>query len=189
MWILHIKKVLPSSAALSDVSLTIEDGSYTALVGHTGSGKSTILQLLNGLLVPSQGGVGFWYLNPSTSKNKIFVKLENRLAWYFSLWKSDFWRNGFEGRCFWTAKFWSFWRRCCEDCAWKLALVGVDDHFDRSPFELSGDKWDVLPLQAYCHGASYISLRWANSWSRSSREKSWWPCSKNSTSQGWPSSW
>ena len=40
-----------ASTALSDVSLTIEDGSYTALIGHTGSGKSTILQLLNGLLV------------------------------------------------------------------------------------------------------------------------------------------
>ena len=39
-----------ASAALSDVSLTIEDGSYTAIIGHTGSGKSTILQLLNGLL-------------------------------------------------------------------------------------------------------------------------------------------
>ena len=44
---------------MSDVSLTIEDGSYTALIGHTGSGKSTILQLLNGLLVPSQGVCGF----------------------------------------------------------------------------------------------------------------------------------
>ena len=32
-----------ASTALSDVSLTIEDGSYTALIGHTGSGKSTIL--------------------------------------------------------------------------------------------------------------------------------------------------
>ena len=46
-----------ASTALSDVSLTIEDGSYTALIGHTGSGKSTILQLLDGLLVPSQGSV------------------------------------------------------------------------------------------------------------------------------------
>ena len=77
-----------ASTALSDVSLTIEDGSYTALIGHTGSGKSTILQLLNGLLVPSQGSVRvFDTLITSTSKIKIFVKLENRLAWYFSLLK------------------------------------------------------------------------------------------------------
>ena len=46
-----------ASAALSDVNLSIEDGSYTAIIGHTGSGKSTILQLLNGLLVPTKGSV------------------------------------------------------------------------------------------------------------------------------------
>ena len=73
-----------ASTALTDVSLTIEDGSYTALIGHTGSGKSTILQLLNGLLVPSQGSVRvFDTLITSTSKIKIFVKLENRLALVF----------------------------------------------------------------------------------------------------------
>ena len=43
--------------ALFEVNLEIKDGSYTALVGHTGSGKSTILQLLNGLLVPTEGSV------------------------------------------------------------------------------------------------------------------------------------
>ena len=85
-----------ASTALSDVSLTIEDGSYTALIGHTGSGKSTILQLLNGLLVPSQGSVRvFDTLITSTSKNKIFVKLENRLAWYFSLLKIRFLKKRF----------------------------------------------------------------------------------------------
>ena len=80
-----------ASTALSDVSLTIEDGSYTALIGHTGSGKSTILQLLNGLLVQVKGSVRvFDTLITSTSKIKIFVKLENRLAWYFSLPKIRF---------------------------------------------------------------------------------------------------
>ena len=64
---------------------------YTALIGHTGSGKSTILQLLNGLLVPSQGSVRvFDTLITSNSKIKIFVKLENRLAWYFNLLKIRF---------------------------------------------------------------------------------------------------
>ena len=43
--------------ALADVSLTIEEGSFTALAGHTGSGKSTLVQHLNGLLQPDRGKV------------------------------------------------------------------------------------------------------------------------------------
>lgn len=43
--------------ALDDVSLTIEKGEYIALIGHTGSGKSTLVQHLNGLLKPELGKV------------------------------------------------------------------------------------------------------------------------------------
>ena len=43
--------------ALRDVSLTIVDGSLTAIAGHTGSGKSTLVQHLNGLLNPTKGKV------------------------------------------------------------------------------------------------------------------------------------
>ncbi|MBQ3816558.1 MAG: energy-coupling factor transporter ATPase, partial [Clostridia bacterium] len=43
--------------ALSSVSLTIEEGSFTGIIGHTGSGKSTFLQHLNGLLLPTEGTV------------------------------------------------------------------------------------------------------------------------------------
>ncbi len=43
--------------ALRDVSLTIADGSLTAIAGHTGSGKSTLVQHLNGILHPTQGEV------------------------------------------------------------------------------------------------------------------------------------
>ena len=41
--------------ALDNVNLTIEDGEFLALIGHTGSGKSTLIQHLNGLLEPSSG--------------------------------------------------------------------------------------------------------------------------------------
>ncbi|ANU26774.1 energy-coupling factor ABC transporter ATP-binding protein [Planococcus versutus] len=43
--------------ALTDVSLHIPEGSYTAIIGHTGSGKSTVLQHLNALLKPTEGSV------------------------------------------------------------------------------------------------------------------------------------
>lgn len=43
--------------ALDDVNLYIEDGEFIALIGHTGSGKSTLIQHLNGLLEPSSGKI------------------------------------------------------------------------------------------------------------------------------------
>ncbi|MBE6574810.1 MAG: energy-coupling factor transporter ATPase [Ruminococcaceae bacterium] len=51
--------------ALDDVSLTIRGGTVTGLIGHTGSGKSTLVQLLNGLNRPTEGrvlmdGVDIW---------------------------------------------------------------------------------------------------------------------------------
>ena len=46
-----------STVALNDVSFTIEDGEFVGIIGHTGSGKSTLVQHLNGLLKPSSGQV------------------------------------------------------------------------------------------------------------------------------------
>ena len=46
--------------ALSDVSFEIEKGEFIGIIGHTGSGKSTLVQLLNGLLKPTDGRI---YLN------------------------------------------------------------------------------------------------------------------------------
>ena len=43
--------------ALDNVNLTIEDGEFLALIGHTGSGKYTLIQHLNGLLEPSSGRI------------------------------------------------------------------------------------------------------------------------------------
>ena len=46
-----------TKAALTDISLRIEDGEFLGLIGHTGSGKSTLVQQLNGLLQPNSGSV------------------------------------------------------------------------------------------------------------------------------------
>ena len=43
--------------AINDVSFAIQDGEYIGLLGHTGSGKSTLVQLLTGLLTPQSGSV------------------------------------------------------------------------------------------------------------------------------------
>ena len=45
------------TVALNDVSFRIDDGEFVGIIGHTGSGKSTLVQHLNGLLKPSSGQV------------------------------------------------------------------------------------------------------------------------------------
>ncbi len=58
----HIPGAVP---ALNDVSIEVESGGITGLIGHTGSGKSTLVQMLNGLLKPDSGtvlldGIDIW---------------------------------------------------------------------------------------------------------------------------------
>ncbi|HCO04506.1 MAG TPA: energy-coupling factor ABC transporter ATP-binding protein, partial [Enterococcus faecalis] len=59
--------------ALFDINLTIQDGSYTAIVGHTGSGKSTLLQHLNALVKPTKGQVtiGERVITPETDNKNL----------------------------------------------------------------------------------------------------------------------
>lgn len=54
---IYMPKTPFEKKALDDVNLTIEDGEFLALIGHTGSGKSTLIQHLNGLLEASSGKI------------------------------------------------------------------------------------------------------------------------------------
>ncbi|ORO95942.1 energy-coupling factor transporter ATPase [Streptococcus mitis] len=130
-----------ASTALSDVSLTIEDGSYTALIGHTGSGKSTILQLLNGLLVPSQGSVRvFDTLITSTSKNKDIRQIRKQVGLVFQFAENQiFEETVLKDVAFGPQNFGVSEEDAEQIAREKLDLVGIDESlFNRSPFELSG---------------------------------------------------
>ena len=130
-----------ASTALSDVSLTIEDGSYTALIGHTGSGKSTILQLLNGLLVPSQGSVRvFDTLITSTSKNKDIRQIRKQVGLVFQFAENQiFEETVLKDVAFGPQNFGVSEEDAEQIAREKLALVGIDESlYNRSPFELSG---------------------------------------------------
>lgn len=130
-----------ASAALSDVSLTIEDGSYTALIGHTGSGKSTILQLLNGLLVPSQGSVRvFDTFITSTSKNKDIRQIRKQVGLVFQFAENQiFEETVLKDVAFGPQNFGVSEEDAEKIAREKLALVGIDESLlNRSPFELSG---------------------------------------------------
>ena len=130
-----------ASAALSDVSLTIEDGSYTAIIGHTGSGKSTILQLLNGLLVPTEGSVRvFDTLITPTSVNKEIRQIRKQVGLVFQFAENQiFEETVLKDVAFGPQNFGVSVEEAEAIARGKLALVGIDESlFERSPFELSG---------------------------------------------------
>ena len=130
-----------ASVALSDVSLTIEDGSYTAIIGHTGSGKSTILQLLNGLLVPTAGSVRvFDTLITSTSVNKQIRQIRKQVGLVFQFAENQiFEETVLKDVAFGPQNFGVSVEEAEVIAREKLALVGIDESlFERSPFELSG---------------------------------------------------
>ena len=130
-----------ASAALSDVSLTIEDGSYTAIIGHTGSGKSTILQLLNGLLVPTMGSVRvFDTLITSTSINKQIRQIRKQVGLVFQFAENQiFEETVLKDVAFGPQNFGVSVEEAEAIAREKLDLVGIDESlFERSPFELSG---------------------------------------------------
>ena len=130
-----------SSSALADVSLTIEDGSYTALIGHTGSGKSTILQLLNGLLVPSKGSVRvFDTVITPTSTNKEIRQIRKQVGLVFQFAENQiFEETVLKDVAFGPQNFGVSEEEAKKIAREKLALVGIDESlFERSPFELSG---------------------------------------------------
>ena len=130
-----------ASAALSDVSLSIEDGSYTAIIGHTGSGKSTILQLLNGLLVPTKGSVRvFDTLITSTSVNKQIRQIRKQVGLVFQFAENQiFEETVLKDVAFGPQNFGVSVEDAEAIAREKLDLVGIDESlFERSPFELSG---------------------------------------------------
>lgn len=60
--------------ALSGVSFSIEEGEFVALVGHNGSGKSTVARLMNGLLTPTKGAVTVDGLTTADKKNLFDIR-------------------------------------------------------------------------------------------------------------------
>ncbi|AGB18142.1 energy-coupling factor transporter ATPase [Thermoanaerobacterium thermosaccharolyticum] len=64
------------SEALKDVSFTIEDNEFVGIIGHTGSGKSTLIQHLNGLLKPTSGRITINGIDITSTKNLKDIRRE-----------------------------------------------------------------------------------------------------------------
>jgi energy-coupling factor transport system ATP-binding protein len=137
---LEYDKNLPNySKALDDVNLVINEGDFIGIAGHTGSGKSTLIQLMNGLLKPTSGNVYF-------EGEDIFEKgydrkaLRGKVGLLFQYPEHQlFAETVFEDVCFGPLNI-GFDRKAAELSAYDaLKSVGMPDElFYQSPFNMSG---------------------------------------------------
>ena len=126
-------------AALKDINLVIPDGQFIGLIGHTGSGKSTLVQHLNGLLAPTSGSV---YFNGADIHEKDFDKkeLRSKVGLVFQYPEHQLFEiDVFSDVCF-GPKNLGLEKKEVELRAYAaLKQVGIEDeYFYQSPFDLSG---------------------------------------------------
>ena len=125
--------------AVDNVNLDIYPGEYIGLIGHTGSGKSTMIQLLNGLERPTEGSVCF-------EGEDIFGEKYNRRQLRYNVGlvfqypdHQLFETTVFQDVCYGPKNQGLTGDELKERAEWALRLVGVDPaQWQTSPFELSG---------------------------------------------------
>lgn len=125
--------------ALNNVSLVIPDGQFIGLIGHTGSGKSTLVQHLNGLMKATSGNI---YFNGEDIDAHDFDKkmLRSKVGLVFQYPEHQLFETDvFSDVCF-GPKNLGLSKKEIELRAYEaLKLVGLeDDYFYQSPFDLSG---------------------------------------------------
>lgn len=126
-------------AALKDINLVIPDGQFIGLIGHTGSGKSTLVQHLNGLLKPTGGNI---YYNGADIHDGGFDKkeLRSKVGLVFQYPEHQLFEiDVFTDVCF-GPKNLGLGKKETELRAYAaLKQVGLEDeYFYQSPFDLSG---------------------------------------------------
>ena len=127
--------------ALHDVSFSIEDGSYVAIIGHTGSGKSTILQHLNALLKPTEGLVELGDKTiDSTTGNKDLKPLRKKVGIVFQFPEAQLFEETVEKDiAFGPKNFGVSEEEALNIAAEVIQTVGLPaDVLKKSPFDLSG---------------------------------------------------
>ncbi|MCQ2542249.1 MAG: energy-coupling factor transporter ATPase [Lachnospiraceae bacterium] len=125
--------------ALDDVNLVINEGDFIGLLGHTGSGKSTLVQLLTALLEPTSGTI---YFEGEDVFDKSYDrrKLRSKVGLVFQYPEHQlFEENVFEDVCFGPRNL-GLDRKSVELRAYEaLKKVGMPDElFYQSPFDMSG---------------------------------------------------
>lgn len=125
--------------ALRDISLVIPDGQFIGLIGHTGSGKSTLVQHLNGLIKPTSGAI---YYNGQDIHDGDYDKrkLRSKVGLVFQYPEHQLFEiDVFKDVCFGPKNLGLSQKETELRAYAALKQVGLgDEYFYQSPFDLSG---------------------------------------------------
>lgn len=127
------------TAAIKKINLEISKGEFVAIIGHTGSGKSTLIQHFNGLEMPTEGTV---YYDGQDISNKDFDLrgLRCKVGLVFQYPEHQLFEESvIKDVCFGPKNKGLSKEECLKKAKEALELVGVrEELYDKSPFELSG---------------------------------------------------
>ena len=130
-----------SHAALKGIDLSIPEGKVTAIIGQTGSGKSTLVQHLNGLLIPTAGTLDIcgFHIQPLL-KIKDVKQLRKEVGLVFQFPEYQLFEETIgKDIAFGPKNFGTSEEDASQLVKKVLPVVGLDESYlDRSPFDLSG---------------------------------------------------
>ena len=138
-----------SRTAIEDVNIAIKKGEFIGLIGHTGSGKSTLIQQLNGLLRPTSGtvllnGKDIWEKKKEIRKVRFQVGMVFQYPEYQLFEDTVIKDIGFGPRNMGLSQ-----DEVNQRVMQAVDFVGLDHALlEKSPFDLSGGENAVRPLQA-----------------------------------------
>ena len=128
--------------ALTNVDLEIEKGTFCAIIGETGSGKTTLVQHLNALLLPTSGEVEVdeFRVCANKNENKNLKQLRKKVGLVFQFPEYQLFEETIaKDVCFGPLNFGMSVEEAFAKCKEVLRIVGLDEtYLERNPFELSG---------------------------------------------------
>ena len=137
---IYMEKTPYEKMALDDVSLTIEEGSFTAIAGHTGSGKSTLMQHINGLLTPDKGMVHIDGIDIN-KKNKVAFTARRSVGLVFQYPEQQLFEETVAKDIAFGPKNFGLSEDEIKERvkdAMEFVELDYDEYKNKSPFELSG---------------------------------------------------
>lgn len=138
----YSKKTPYEKVSLNDISVTINEGDFLGIIGHTGSGKSTFIQHLNGLIKTQEGEIRVFDINLTQKKPKPDLrKLRQEVGMVFQYPEYQLFADTVAKDIAFGPKNLKLSQEEINDRVRKaMQAVGLDyDYYkDRSPFDLSG---------------------------------------------------